>query len=53
MKATVAALDAAFVFAVCGAAMIFPPLGLAVGAAWLAVLVVVADRRTEATADAQ
>jgi hypothetical protein len=45
VKATVAALDAAFVFAVCAGAMIFPPLGLAVGAVWLAVLVVVADRR--------
>ena len=47
MTATVAALDAAFVFAVVGAAMIFPPLGLAVGAGWLAVLVIVAERRTE------
>ena len=51
MKATVAALDAAFVFAVCAGATIFPPLGLAIGAVWLAVLVVVADRR-EVTADA-
>ena len=46
MTATVAALDAAFVFAVVAGATIFPPLGLAVGAAWLAVLVYVADRRT-------
>ena len=49
MSATVTALDAAFVLAVTGAAMLFPPLGLLVGAAWLAVLVVVADRRTEPT----
>ncbi len=49
MKATVSAIDAAFVFAVCAGATIFPPLGLLIGAAWLAVLVVVADRRTEAS----
>jgi len=47
MSATVSALDAAFVFAVVAGATIFPPLGLAIGAVWLAVLVVVADRRTE------
>ena len=52
MKATVSAIDAAFVFAVVAGATIFPPLGLAIGAVWLAVLVVVADRREpEATAE--
>ena len=53
MTATVSALDAAFVFAVTGAAMVFPPLGLLVGFAYLAVIIVLHDRRTpEATADA-
>lgn len=49
MTATVAALDAAFVFAVVAGATIFPPLGMAVGAIWLAVLVYVAEKRTEPT----
>jgi len=48
MTATVSALDAAFVFAVTAGAIVFPPLGLAIGAVWLAVLVIVADRRTPA-----
>ena len=48
MTATVSALDAAFVFAVVAGATVFPPLGLAVGAAWLAVLVWIADKRTPA-----
>lgn len=38
-------IDASFVLAVVGAAMIFPPLGLLVGAAYLAVQAVIADRR--------
>lgn len=46
MNHTVASLDAAFVFAVVGAAIIFPPLGLLMGAAWLGVLVAIADHRT-------
>ena len=39
-------VEAAFVLAVTGAALIYPPLGLIVGAAFLAILAFVADRRT-------
>lgn len=46
MTHTVASLDAAFVFAVTAAAMIYAPLGLLMGAAWLGVLVAIADHRT-------
>ena len=45
---TIASLDAAFVFLVTAAAMVYPPLALAVGAAFLIVTVVVNDRRTVA-----
>jgi hypothetical protein len=44
----VSAHDVAFLLAVVGAAMIFPPLALLVGAAWLVVLVVIGERRTAA-----
>lgn len=39
-------VEAGFVLAVAGAAMIYPPLALLVGAAYLIALAVVADRRT-------
>ena len=39
-------VEAAFVLAVTGAALIYPPLGLIVGAGFLAILAFVADRRT-------
>ena len=38
-------VEAAFVLAVTGAALIYAPLALVVGAGFLAVLAVVADRR--------
>ena len=38
-------VEAAFVLAVTGAALIYPPLGLIVGAAFLAILAFVTDRR--------
>lgn len=44
--AKVSAHDVAFILAVVAGAMIYPPLALVVGAAWLAVTVVVADRRS-------
>ncbi len=38
-------IDASFVLAVTGAALVWPPLALLVGAGYLAVQAVVADRR--------
>ena len=38
--------EAAFVFGVTGAALVWPPLALIVGAGFMVVLAVVADRRT-------
>lgn len=47
MSAQIAILiDASFVLAVTGAAMLWPPLGLLVGAGYLAVQAIVADRRS-------
>ena len=39
-------IDAAFVLAVTGAALIYPPLALIVGAGFLAAQAVLADRRS-------
>ena len=39
-------IDAAYALAVCGAALIFPPLALAVAAAFLIGQAVLADRRS-------
>jgi hypothetical protein len=41
----VSVLDAAFVLAVTGAAMIFPPAALIVGAGFFALSAFIADRR--------
>ena len=46
MTASLSALDAGFVFAVTGAAMLWPWLALIVAAAWMVALVVVHDRRS-------
>ena len=52
MNATVSAFDAGFILAVTGAASVWWPLGLLMGAIWLAVTVVVTDRRTAAAVEA-
>jgi hypothetical protein len=43
----VSVLDASFVLAVTGAALIWPPLALLVAAGYFAVSAVIADRRSE------
>lgn len=42
----VSVLDAAFVLAVTGAAMVYPPLALLVGAAFFGLIAFLADRRS-------
>ena len=46
MSTTIDAHDAAFVLVVTGAAMLWPPLALVIGGAWLAVMVLLAERKT-------
>jgi len=50
MTASLSALDAGFVFAVTGAAMLWPWLALIVAAAWMVALFIEGERRAKAAA---